>query len=130
GYVLFAHRRQYMPKHFEYLVYFFEVEIFLTLLYFSDYRERYSCPLRESLLGQVCLLPFFFYKICQFPHDYMFLQRNYTNLKNYMQKHIRQDKKPRLYVNTYKHHDAVRDARSCVSTVTTFTLSQPSPPLP
>ena len=40
-----------MTEHAQYLIYFFEIQVFLALLYFSDYRQRNSRPLSKLLLS-------------------------------------------------------------------------------
>src|SRR5690606_18219074 len=78
-----------MTKHAKYLIYLVETQIFLSLLYLSNYRERNTRPFGKFFLGKIYFLPFSLYEICKLHHDHLLLQRILTNITIYMQIHIK-----------------------------------------
>ena len=79
-----------MPEHFEHLVYFFKIQIFLTLFYFPNDCKSNTGPFSKLFLCKIYFLSFLLYKISKHHHNYMLLQRIETNLLF-------------LYVKTYKN---------------------------
>lgn len=53
-----VHRRKLIPKHHQYLIHFYQTQVFLTLLYLSDNGKCYACSVGKFLLCKLGFFPF------------------------------------------------------------------------